>query len=162
MVWYDAWTVVDGATDQEGTFDTYETYERWAEALVAEYLAANVHAAIYAIAHTCEACEPGLTECGCPQMVTSCLPDYEVSDGDDRDGRDGRDDRDGRVDRLYRARRARLAHPDGRFDRAGRWYPAESEWRACCARIRPPSRRWPYSLLLHCRTRRHVWHLVNT
>jgi len=58
--------------------------------------------------------------------------------------------------REYIARRDRAKHPLGRFDRAGRWYPDESEARACCAGIRAPSRRWPYSLLLHCRTARHV------
>jgi hypothetical protein len=47
-------------------------------------------------------------------------------------------------------------HPKGKFDSAGRWYPSNSEVRDCCERIRSPSRRWPYSLMLHCRTAKHV------
>jgi hypothetical protein len=57
---------------------------------------------------------------------------------------------------AYIARQARDAHPVGTFDRGGRWYPADEEWRNCCARIRTPSRSWPYSLLVHCRTVEHV------
>lgn len=58
--------------------------------------------------------------------------------------------------RKYIARRDRRKHPSGRFDGGGRWYPDENEARQCCATIRAPSRRWPYSLMLHCRTARHV------
>lgn len=57
---------------------------------------------------------------------------------------------------AYVARRDRRAHPDGEFDSAGRWYPSDAEWQACCNRIRPPSRAYPYSLLVHCRTIEHV------
>lgn len=54
-------------------------------------------------------------------------------------------------------RQARLTHPEGRFDSGGRWYPdREREKRECCQGIRSPSRRWPYSLLVHCRTAEHV------
>jgi len=56
---------------------------------------------------------------------------------------------------LYLARRARLAHPAGSFDSGGRWYPADSEKRACCDSIRSPSRRWPWSLMRHCRSLEH-------
>jgi len=48
----------------------------------------------------------------------------------------------------------RRANPDGTFDQAGRWYP--SVRCDCCAEIRSPSRQWPYSLMVHCRTARHV------
>jgi len=58
--------------------------------------------------------------------------------------------------REYIARRDRRKHPLGHFDGGGRWYPSEDETRSCCATIRAPSRRWPYSLMLHCRTIRHV------
>ena len=57
---------------------------------------------------------------------------------------------------VYAARRRRAVHPQGKFDAAGRWYPAKPEHRGCCGQIRSPSRRWPYSLMLHCRTARHV------
>lgn len=61
---------------------------------------------------------------------------------------------------LYAARQERRQHPRGSFDKAGRWYPAESEACSCCAGLRSPSQRWPYSLMLHCRTRKHVANLV--
>ena len=60
---------------------------------------------------------------------------------------------------TYLARQARDEHPDGAFDAKGRWYPSEEEHRPCCDHIRPPSRRWPYSLLLHCRTITHIANL---
>lgn len=53
-------------------------------------------------------------------------------------------------------RQTRRTHPDGKFDSAMRWFPSDSEWQACCARIRYPSRAYPYSLLVHCRTATHV------
>jgi len=59
----------------------------------------------------------------------------------------------------YIARQNRAKHPAGKFDKAGRWYPDESETCPCCANIRSPSRRWPYSLLRHCRSLRHVANL---
>ena len=61
---------------------------------------------------------------------------------------------------LYADRQARATHPDGRFDTAGRWYPSEPERQPCCEHIRGPSRGWPYSLMLHCRTLRHCRALV--
>ena len=45
----------------------------------------------------------------------------------------------------YITRQERRRHPDGPFDRAGRWYPSEGEKRACCANIRSPSQTWPWS-----------------
>ena len=57
---------------------------------------------------------------------------------------------------VYQSRQSRAAHPDGRFDRSGRWYPAESETCACCTAIRTPSRAWPNSLNKHCRSVEHV------
>ncbi len=56
----------------------------------------------------------------------------------------------------FLARRARRRNPDGQFDSCWRWYPSDQERRPCCDGIRRPSRRWPYSLMLHCRTARHV------
>ena len=60
---------------------------------------------------------------------------------------------------TYRKRRDREEHPDGHFDSGGRWWPSESEERGCCKSIRSPSRRYPYSLLVHCRTLRHIANL---
>ncbi len=53
-------------------------------------------------------------------------------------------------------RQSRQRHPKGSFDKQGRWWPDEEEERPCCRRIRTPSRRWPYSLLVHCRTLHHI------
>ena len=58
--------------------------------------------------------------------------------------------------REYLARRDRLSHPDGTFDKQGRFYLAARERCPCCQRIRTPSARWPYSEMLHGRTAGHV------
>ena len=50
--------------------------------------------------------------------------------------------------------KTRRRHPVGKFDRGGRWYPAQEH--ACCAGIRGPSRTYPFSLLTHCRSAAHV------
>ena len=56
----------------------------------------------------------------------------------------------------YIARRDRLVNPDGEFDRKGRWRSSEEETQTCCAGIRCPSRAYPYSEMVHCRTVAHV------
>lgn len=58
--------------------------------------------------------------------------------------------------RTYTALQLRLEHPEGNFDRAGRWYPSAGEARECCRLLRSPSRSYPFSLLTHCRTAKHV------
>jgi hypothetical protein len=62
---------------------------------------------------------------------------------------------------VYEARRDRQVHPDGSFDSAGRWYPSDAEdcgGDGTC--VRSPSRAWPYSYMLRCRTRQHCRALV--
>ncbi len=59
----------------------------------------------------------------------------------------------------YFGRKHRMFNPTGTFDKAGRWYPDESERRDCCRQVRSPSRRFPYSLMVHCRTIKHVANL---
>jgi len=49
---------------------------------------------------------------------------------------------------------SRLRHPLGDSDNAGRWYPNNEQ--ECCKGIRSPTRSWPWSLMLHCRTMVHV------
>lgn len=51
---------------------------------------------------------------------------------------------------------SRKTHPRGVFDQAGRWMPHKEQ--ECCKSIRTPSRAWPWSLMVHCRTMRHVAH----
>ena len=59
----------------------------------------------------------------------------------------------------YFDRQSRKSHPDGSFDKAGRWYPSDSEECECCKSIRGPSRSYPYSYMTHCRSVEHVAHL---
>jgi hypothetical protein len=56
----------------------------------------------------------------------------------------------------WNALQARTRHPAGSFDNHGRWYPASTEHRDCCGVIRAPSRAYPYSYLVHCRSWDHV------
>lgn len=52
-------------------------------------------------------------------------------------------------------------HPEGEFDKGGRWYPSDRE--DCGGdgtSTRSPSRSWPYSYMLRCRTREHCRALV--
>ncbi len=56
----------------------------------------------------------------------------------------------------FTRRKNRTEHPAGSFDRAGRWFPADGERCDCCASLRTPSRAFPYSLMLHCRTAAHI------
>lgn len=58
---------------------------------------------------------------------------------------------------FYRRKR-RLEHPKGSFDNAQRWYPDDSECFNTTA-IRSPSRQYPYSYLVACRTAKHCAHL---
>jgi hypothetical protein len=65
------------------------------------------------------------------------------------------------VEEVYKSRQDRQTHPDGKFDKQGRWYPSEAEWvDECCRGIRSPSRAWPYSYMVHCRTKKHVENLL--
>lgn len=48
--------------------------------------------------------------------------------------------------------------PAGRYNN-WRWYPAPEEARPCCAKVRRPTHRWPFSLLDHCRTLVHCCNL---
>ncbi len=61
----------------------------------------------------------------------------------------------------YIKRKDRMAHPDGKFDSGGRWYASESEKQTCCQGLRTPSRAYPYSQMVHCRSLAHVAHLFN-
>ena len=65
------------------------------------------------------------------------------------------------VKSVYLDRRARMAHPAGKFDTGGRWFPSDGEYQPCCYAIRSPSRSFPYSLMVHCRSLRHVARLYN-
>lgn len=59
--------------------------------------------------------------------------------------------------KLYESRSTRSSHPEGTFDRQGRWYPSEREnvHRDVTAGIRSPSANFPYSYMLRARTKQH-------
>lgn len=59
-----------------------------------------------------------------------------------------------RAAQRYLRRRDWDEHPEGRTDNAGRWYPAESE-KFDASRHRVPSRSWPWSYKVACRTTAH-------
>jgi hypothetical protein len=64
------------------------------------------------------------------------------------------------IDLIYARRQVRHDHPEGKFDNARRWYPSAQESQGTL-QVRGPSRSWPYSYLLHCRTRKHCSKLVD-
>jgi hypothetical protein len=65
------------------------------------------------------------------------------------------------VSALYDLRQARKSHPEGEFDKAGRWYPsAREDADGDGSSTRSPTRAWPYSYMLRCRTRQHCAVLV--
>lgn len=62
---------------------------------------------------------------------------------------------------VYEARKNRVAHPEGRTGSGNRWHPSEREDQngdGSCTR--EPSRAWPWSYMLRCRTRAHCKALV--
>jgi hypothetical protein len=63
--------------------------------------------------------------------------------------------------KLYEDRQSRRQHPDGTFDNAGRWYPSAGEKCSCCGEVRGPSRSYPYSYMVHCRTSKHIEQLMD-
>lgn len=64
-----------------------------------------------------------------------------------------------RVKKEYLKRKLRKAHPAGEFDSQGRFYLSAEEYCECCEQIRAPSISWPYSLLVHARTKKHIQNL---
>ena len=60
---------------------------------------------------------------------------------------------------CYLRRQSRVSHPEGRTDNGGRFYPSESELCECCDSIRSPSRSYPWSYMIHCRTIPHIANL---
>lgn len=62
---------------------------------------------------------------------------------------------------TYYSRQNRQKHPEGVFDNAGRWFPSKMEKCDCCYGLRLPSRAYPYSLMVHCRTITHISNLFD-
>ena len=61
---------------------------------------------------------------------------------------------------LFASRKARETHPEGRSD-GKRWYMAEHERCECCGDIRTPSAAFPWSQMVHARTRKHCLSLFS-
>jgi hypothetical protein len=62
---------------------------------------------------------------------------------------------------VFRSRQDRSVNPEGEFDKQGRWYPSEREDAGGDgSSVRGPSRAFPYSYMLRCRTRQHCDALV--
>lgn len=64
-----------------------------------------------------------------------------------------------RAAKLVLTRRNRDSNPEGYYDNS-KWFPSVSERQLCCADIRDPSRKYPFSLLKHCSTITHVSRLL--
>ena len=60
---------------------------------------------------------------------------------------------------TYLKRQARVSYPKG-FVKHTKWYPQEVEERPCCLNIRQPSHSYPWSLMTHCRSLKHVCNLL--
>ena len=59
----------------------------------------------------------------------------------------------------YARRQTRAEHPEGTFDKAGRFWLSEAELTDCCRAIRSPSRAHPWSQMVHGRTLKHLANL---
>jgi len=67
-----------------------------------------------------------------------------------------------KVKEMYEDRKNRDTHPEGEFDGKQRWTPDKySEEAICCYSIRTPSASWPFSLIKHCRSKKHLKHLAS-
>ncbi len=56
---------------------------------------------------------------------------------------------------VYLLRKDGIHYPVGHFSH-GKWFPDPVEVGDCCRKIRRPSNKWPYSLLRHCYTLKHI------
>ena len=59
---------------------------------------------------------------------------------------------------TYIERRRKSAHPLGIW-RERKWFPDSLEHRECCDQVRQPTMTYPYSLMRHCRTLKHISNL---
>ena len=57
------------------------------------------------------------------------------------------------IQSVYLQLKERKIHPSGSFDKAGRWFADRQE---AVAHIRSPSRAYPYSEMVACRTKKYV------
>lgn len=55
----------------------------------------------------------------------------------------------------YLKMKNRRLHPYGSI-KNGKWYPTEKEHAACCDKVRQPTRSYPWALMTHCRSLKHI------
>jgi hypothetical protein len=55
---------------------------------------------------------------------------------------------------------AKMHKPSGKTDSGSRWSPSDEEQCSCCGSIRSPSRAYPWSLLKHCHSKKHIKNLI--
>lgn len=55
----------------------------------------------------------------------------------------------------YLKRKYRYTYPDG-HSKGKKWYPYEIEHAKCCDTIRSPSNAYPWSLMIHCKSLKHL------
>lgn len=55
----------------------------------------------------------------------------------------------------YLMRQLRTEHPEGDFDEHGMFWPALTEYRACCRPRQRPTKELPFTANAHCRTLTH-------
>lgn len=65
------------------------------------------------------------------------------------------------ITQVFEYRKTRTTHPAGKSD-GKRWYMADCERCDCCRTIRAPSAVFPWSQMVHCRTRKHIATLFQT
>ena len=56
------------------------------------------------------------------------------------------------IDEVYQALKDRDIHPSGTFDNGGRFYAANQD----LIFVRAPARKWPFSHMQACRTKKYV------
>jgi len=63
------------------------------------------------------------------------------------------------INEVYRQAKNREIHPSGDFDSKKRWYPC-AVLDAYADGVRIPSAAWPFSLMVHCRTKKFIKKMV--
>lgn len=109
------------------------------------YIKLNSNDTCKSIGTYCDACAPYYVTERCEEIDAPNSPCWRCGQTDAQ-----------RAAKEYIARRDQTHYADGRFDNAGRWYPAAHEKQSCCNAIRTPSKAHPYSYNRHCRTKKHV------
>ena len=63
------------------------------------------------------------------------------------------------INQLFELSKERKVHPSGSFDAQKRWYPDPVLYKEVGS-IRMPSRAYPFSFMVHCRTKKFIARLL--